>query len=648
MLLTINKVIKNLFDEAQKNGDTQYIYTLLRVDGININLSDEFIKLKRMLSLDEKRLSKEELLKRYYGFTSLSEPLNMIKNLINCILKSPYNCSPFQHLYKGEITNRIKPTILEKVKDIIRSSIKAKQVEFSQQITLSYNKKYIDACLNNEHIESIEQLKKTLQNFKNFISELLNEYYSRRVSFENQYRFYKLPQFNMLELLVNESDGLYGFKIHYPNGNSAIFKRHSDSIECVNIDLGTPLGFVNFDNTNLRDEWMVGKKRLYEIGLPGRYNRLCEWKPIIYPGKADTIKKNCEELSDDTEVQGAFFYMMCTGYQVIEFVISTPLDIPIMNEVVLGSYIHLWKCPPLTKSSKSILIYDCWFDLSSFPLEPDYIKAAIDAINRAVNRIAFIYDAPVNWCLKYPMSTEFKGCAKPNKEDLKLLDRIFRKLPPFEEDVYILEYSIDWYIRGKSSKNIFTKFLCFYISIESCTIAITEGKAGFGLKYYKKSRSERKEGRIKCIRRFMELYKSNPIKFVEKSYFDCVIGLAKRTRQITQLVFGKDNKAYKLLFKKKDGYSLSDIRSKLAHGSFTYIDKEHVKIVRSRLPEIEEISKEFLIRLIFNLKPNEKIPTWSKEYRMPVDFKDPRNIQVCSKESILQTKDWRIRPAWCL
>ena len=53
--------------------------------------------------------------------------------------------------------------------------------------------------------------------------------------------------------------------------------------------------------------------------MPGRYNKLGEWKPIIYPGKTDTLHKDAMEMSEDDEVRGTLFYMMCTGYRVIEF-----------------------------------------------------------------------------------------------------------------------------------------------------------------------------------------------------------------------------------------------------------------------------------------------------------------------------------------
>ena len=53
-----------------------------------------------------------------------------------------------------------------------------------------------------------------------------------------------------------------------------------------------------------------------------------------------------------------------------------------------------------------------------------------------------------------------------------------------------------------------------------------------------------------------------------------------------------------LLFEKAtDGYSLTSIRGELAHGGVTLMDRNHERLVRSRLHEIEEISKEFLARM---------------------------------------------------
>ena len=101
------------------------------------------------------------------------------------------------------------------------------------------------------------------------------------------------------------------------------------------------------------------------------------------------------------------------------------------------------------------------------------------------------------------------------------------------------------------------------------------------------------------------------------------------------------------LFDKCDGHSLSSIRGDLAHGKLSMSNRSHANLIRSRLPEIEDIAKEFLSRIIFQLKFDENVPKWSKSYILSIQMNDPRNTLFVSREDIIHNKDWRIRAEWC-
>jgi hypothetical protein len=129
------------------------------------------------------------------------------------------------------------------------------------------------------------------------------------------------------------------------------------------------------DLGELRDEWRVGDKRLYEIGLPGRYNDLGQWKPVVYPGKSQPLQDLARAYSDDPEVQGAYFYMLATGHRIIEFVVRSTIALP-TKALTIGGRLHLWKCD--TPRYTNVVLYDGWLDLER--VDPEYIRSAIATI----------------------------------------------------------------------------------------------------------------------------------------------------------------------------------------------------------------------------------------------------------------------------
>lgn len=58
-------------------------------------------------------------------------------------------------------------------------------------------------------------------------------------------RFHRWPQYEVLELLVNEKRRLCGFKVHFSNGVNAQFLRNEAGVDCSNITI-EPDGTINF------------------------------------------------------------------------------------------------------------------------------------------------------------------------------------------------------------------------------------------------------------------------------------------------------------------------------------------------------------------------------------------------------------------
>ncbi len=645
--IDIKATLKKLFEDAESSGSTEYIFTLIRVGGITCDTKDPILELKCKLDIFNICSADINVFKEIFTYQRIEEVFSVLANLCYCSVSGAYNYMPFFHLYEGKYPNLKTPILYKLVQELIKIAKETNNSQLVNIISNAFSSPFLssfDGQKEENHTElSIEDLK----SLKIFIKAFIEIYYDTLKQFCDRPIFYKLPRFEVLELLVCEDIGLHGFKCHFSNGNSAYFIRKEDSTETVNIYLEVPIGFdVGFLN-NLCHEWRVGKKRLYEIGLPGHYNKLGEWKPIIYPGNSDSLQRDAQKISDDPEVQGILFYMMCTGHRVFEFVMKATLDIP-LEYFTIGKYIHFWKCPPKDGfNPNNTVIYDGWAELEH--IEPEYIRAVIDQIGIVINRLAFAYDADVTWCPKYRMTRSIGSCASPKEEDLGIINSLLEEFPQ-TEDANILLSAIDWYNKGRSSSNIFTSFLCYYIAMESVANAIVEGDAHLGIDFYKDAPKKRKENRIKCIQaKHSELYQDNPTEFVTQSYFECVVGLKKRTQQVIEKVFGKDHKYTKLLFEKSepDCKPLSDIRSEIAHGKINFHSKEDRILVQANLHKVNFICKNFLTRLIFSLKPEESVPAWSGLHSSSMPTNDPRAVLIISNEKNIPNPDWKIKAEWC-
>lgn len=638
--------LQKLFREARSKGGLQYIFTLVRVEGLT-GTADPLLALRSVLagfaSSDHQATPDD-----YRSIANREDALSLVVNLIRCCLSQAYEVSPFLHLYRGRFPNVVKPSPVAMAEHTSRVASEAGWHDLADLITASYDAELLGVASPGAPNPNDDRLQTPFRNCLTFLRSMIEICFAERLSYKNAPQFYKMPRFEVLELLIEDEWGLSGFQVHFSNGGSARFVRSPEGTDCTNVELHPDVGFFVGMIDELRDEWRVGDKRLYEIGLPGRYNKLGEWKPIIYPGNTDALQKEACSLSNDDDVQGALFYMMCTGHRVIEFVVRTTIELPI-EAVTIGSKLHLWKCPPLEESSRlgqNFRLYDGWVELDS--VDPESIRAAIAMIAVAVNRLAFAYGASLTWCLKYRMVLRPEACATPSEDDLKLFDSLLQRFPR-SEDAIFLDAAMDWYNRGRSSRNVFMAFLCYYIALESVAIAVEEGKADLGLEYSKETNQSKSERRLDCIRSTLEaLYPKDPIQFVRRAYFDCVLSLKEKTRRVAEEVFGAGHPYLKALFDPaEDGHSLYDLRGKLAHGEFALLDKQDEDLVANRVREMASISKEFLTRIMFLLKPNEVLPTWSGRHMPSLMATDPRSILVARHEAVLPTKDWRIRPEWC-
>ena len=635
-------ILEKLFEDAERQGGIEYIYTLVRVTGLECK-RDPLIELSSLIANSEKEcvIEKEKLVE------GVRECLLLIWNLLNCTVYKAFNPFPFKHLYKGSFPDIIKPDVIQMASEVIKLASENKRTDVGGML----EKNILLSIQGAEPLDTDDERISIPNKLVAFLRKLIEIYNAARLKYKEGSNLYKLAKFEVLEILTNEDTGLCGFRQYFSNGSSAEFIRNEDSTKPLNIRPDSPLTLFVGDLDALTEEWRVGEKKLYEIGAPGRYNKLGEWKPLVYPQRksnmTDRYQKKAVSLSKDEEIQGALFYIMCTGHQVVEFVVKADIELP-WEDTVFGNVIRLWKCPKL-HVTQNCQIYDGTYYLNSF--DPEEIRAALSVINIALNRMAFTYSGEVTWRPKYSLVHKgVNSLAKLEDKDEALLRTVMERFPN-NEDAEILDASIDWYNRGVAARDVFARFLCYYRAVESLALAIAQKKASFDLGYEEESKEEAEQRSIQCIdQKHQELYEQDKIRFVRSAYVECIEGSSAKIRKVIELVFGGNHSYVQSLFDRpiRDAYSLNQIRSRIAHGNLTLLEKDDVEMVWDRIYEIRRIAREFIMRLSCSLKPSDEVPQWSNQRTMAMSAYDPRTCLVTNDEKIFPTDaDWKIKPEWC-
>lgn len=633
-----------LFGRACNSAGLQFLLTLVRVDGIQCydGYEDEFLVLRRELNQPTLERNRDN----YRRLASLPGPRKLLLNLISCAEGKHYDISPLRALVTGSFPNQIRPTSSE-VLAFVAARLRSAQFDrLAARFERSYRAEFFEP-----ESGTPPEFGPTFDELKSFLRDLLDRYFHELAVATKGPRYIKLPgSLDVLELLADEEmGGLNGLRMHFPQGCKAEFFRTSKGVFGLNLDFGPPVTFLIMSMEPSSNEYRVEGKRLYEIPLPGRYNKLGEWKPLIYPGDAKHLIKECQELSDDPDVQGALLYLRLTGNRCIEFALRANLELPGEFTGTESNDVLLWKCPPPDDlSNPNVRVYDGLFDLKTGDVEE--IERCLQSLNWLLAMMFFPYGATYSWRNKYRIVLGGTGLLQPTHEEMKTVDRLLKRFP-YGSDGNILSGGIDWYNMGNSSSNPFTRFLCYYVAFESVAIAIFEG-ADLGIDHPEKlTKKERAAQAIKCIEeKHGQLFADTPIKFVEQAYFECVKGLKAKAMAVGKTVFGESHPYVQALFVKSTDtdVSLSDLRSELAHGGMTLLNRRHEDLIRRRVHEMGDIAREFLLRVLFRLRPDERVPAWSQHFALGMSTADPRTTMWTTTDKVFpRGTSWKIRPEWC-
>src|SRR5262245_14970799 len=246
--------IERLFAEARARGGLDYLFTLVRVDGLSFEFRDPILRILDLISTPSSH-DGDQIRSRYCALASSIQLLELVANLLGCIEGKGYSPSPFHHLSTGQFPNVTAPKPVEVVNDLVGRTARADFNGLTDLIAESYPDSVLRSCFGGVSVDD-SAFRQALSKCEGFLRLLLDIYQRKRLEFRTAPKYYKMPRFQVAELLTNEDVGLIGIRIHFSNGGAATFRRETDSTWCENMMPSVEgVSLYAGDIESLRDEW---------------------------------------------------------------------------------------------------------------------------------------------------------------------------------------------------------------------------------------------------------------------------------------------------------------------------------------------------------------------------------------------------------
>lgn len=286
--------LKDLFKRAIEKNAVQFLYNTLQVSGMHYGHWDptyeiyDFFEDFNKLLADEtkgnptsKRVYRIGLL-MYCHALEMALPWNFLANTLNILNGKEYNISPFFDLIRNKGTfHQIPPSGNQKYRRVLELSVEAKENKLTEYLKEFYDDKvrnsfyHSDYCLADKEFRYSDggiASSMTLENIEHLIT-LCFAFYEAffqahgwvKVIYKATKSFHKWPNYEVFEVLKNEKE-VYGFKVHFSNGQVAKFTREPEKVEAINLHFEHD-GSINFFAGNLNElkhVWLVDGKPFVE------------------------------------------------------------------------------------------------------------------------------------------------------------------------------------------------------------------------------------------------------------------------------------------------------------------------------------------------------------------------------------------------
>jgi hypothetical protein len=475
----------------------------------------------------------------------------------------------------------------------------------------------------------IEFAKEILENYRQGFSEF----------FSVNPRYIRDHQFTVTEFYFDDEKA--GLRAHHSNGSTSEFSRSGTEATGINMVIEDVVGYFVGMADELKKEWLINGKPMYEAGLYGKYNADGEWKPIVYTGDSQIAQTAALEFSEDWEIQGIFFYMYTTGLPVIEFVMRTKIELP-ERLTKFDNGMRLYRIKTPNDDLKNEHVYDGWIRFENFSEKG--ILDALDTVKLTLEGLTYTFGAETSWQLKYKLKSSMSGVSTPSKADMKVANELLSAVA-LSKDRDSLMAAISWFNLGNQSHNPIIAFVCYYTAIEALARQLAEDKLNAS-DFFRPKAAKLSEAEM--VKEYDKLYKDHypgEIKLLlSEGYFEIHESLNRLVKSAFSSVYGVKHKIYVLMFNGKS--SLVNLRGSIVHEGYSDWDRKQYELAGKNLGNLREIAHDFIMSIALRIPKESKPPTLSRRFKHSLDASHPNSTLVVSTLRVLPNKDWLIRSEW--
>jgi len=283
--------LKELLKKSIAKNPVESLYNTLQVSGMHYGhwdpadeMYDFFDDFNKLLASESKKNPSSKRVYRigllmYSHALEMALPWSFLANLLHILCGRPYNVSPFLDLArrkKGSL-HSIPPSTKQKIGRVIELAKEAKEDELIKIINDFHSDKirnsfyHSDYCLTDSEFRysdggiasslPLEKVQELITKCFAFYEAFFNVHGWSKSFYKAVKSYHKWPNYELFEILKNEKE-VYGFKVHFSNGQVAKFTRETDKVEAINLSFDDD-GSINFFVGNLdklTKQWMLNGK----------------------------------------------------------------------------------------------------------------------------------------------------------------------------------------------------------------------------------------------------------------------------------------------------------------------------------------------------------------------------------------------------